>query len=61
VAIPEAARLTLRGIGGLEESPATGGGRPATRLFELGQELASRSETVQGVWMRRVDLENPAR
>jgi serine/threonine-protein kinase len=59
VEVPEAAKVRLRGIGTLEEAPAPEGTGPATRLFELGQQLAVGSERVQGVWMRRIDLENP--
>lgn len=59
VAIPDAARVHLRGLGSLAESPAAGGGRSAGPLFEMAQRLASRSEVTNGVWMRRMELENP--
>ncbi|MGQ0721162.1 MAG: serine/threonine-protein kinase [Candidatus Eiseniibacteriota bacterium] len=61
VSIPESAKSRLRGIGSLEESPAAVEGQPATRLFELVEQLAAGSETVRGVWMRRIDLANPQR
>jgi hypothetical protein len=59
VSIPESAKLHLRGIGGLAESPAASGEKSAGHLFDMAQRLASRSEVVKGVWMRRIELENP--
>jgi hypothetical protein len=60
VPIPASAVVRLRGLGGLTETPATkGGGASAERLFEMAKQLAAGSEWVQGVWMRRIDLENP--
>ncbi len=59
VALPEAARIRLRGLGSLSESPPASGTHSASRLFEMAQRLASESETVSGVWMRRIELENP--
>jgi serine/threonine protein kinase len=60
VPIPESARLRLRGLGGLSETPSpAGGGTSAGRLFEMAQRLAAGSEEAHGVWMRRIDLENP--
>jgi serine/threonine-protein kinase len=59
VAIPETAKSYLRGIGGLAEGPATSTGTSAISLFEMAQELASRTEVVNGVWLRRVELESP--
>ena len=59
VPIPGRAAVRLRGIGGLEQAPSPVAGNSAGRLFEMAERLASRSETVTGVWMRRIDLENP--
>jgi len=59
VPIPDQAKVKLRGIGGLESAPALRPGASAGRLFEMAERLAVRSETVTGVWMRRIDLENP--
>ena len=59
VPIPETVKPHLRGIGGLAEGPATSTGPSAGPLFEMAQELASRSEVVNGVWLRRVELESP--
>jgi eukaryotic-like serine/threonine-protein kinase len=64
VPLPESARSSLtRGVGGLAAAPravdAAGTAPGATGLFEMAERLASRSETVRGVWMRRIDLENP--
>ncbi len=57
--IPDEAKLRLRGIGGLSPAPAAGGRGSAGRLFEMAGRLASRSEVVEGVWLRRIELENP--
>jgi hypothetical protein len=58
--LPESAKLRLRGIGGLAHGPApTPGSASGTRLFELAERLAAPSETVEGPWLRRIDLENP--
>ena len=59
VSIPEYAKVHLRGIGGLAESSAGSPGRSARPLFEMAEQLASRSEVVNGVWVRRIELENP--
>jgi eukaryotic-like serine/threonine-protein kinase len=59
VSIPESAKPYLRGIGGLANSPAASPTKSAGPLFEMAQELAHRSEVVQGVWLRRLELENP--
>jgi serine/threonine-protein kinase len=59
VAIPESAKVRLRGIGGLAPAPAARTVKSAAPLFEMAQRLASRSEIVTGVWMRRIELENP--
>jgi serine/threonine-protein kinase len=59
VPIPESARMHLRGLGGLSEAPATAGRTTAAPLFERAQRLAARSEVTRGVWVRRLDLENP--
>lgn len=59
VALPEAARLHLRGIGGLASSPAAAATPTAGRLFELARRLAPGPESVSGVWLRHIELENP--
>ena len=59
VPIPETAKSHLRGIGGLAQGPANSTGTSAISLFEMAQELASRTEVVNGVWLRRVELESP--
>jgi hypothetical protein len=60
VALPESARVRLRGIGGLAASkPVAPSPQDAGRLFEMAARLASRSEVAQGVWMRQIDLANP--
>jgi serine/threonine-protein kinase len=60
VALPESARVRLRGIGGLAASkPPTPSPQDAGRLFEMAARLASRSEVAQGVWMRQIELASP--
>jgi eukaryotic-like serine/threonine-protein kinase len=66
VPLPETARVRLRGVGGLAEAPPepapkapSGAGRGAGLLFDMARQLASGSERVRGVWLRRIDLENP--
>ena len=58
----------VRGLGGLvNDSPgdsdpqATQDRAPASRLFELAEPLGDEPDTISGVWMRRLELENPAR
>jgi len=52
----------LRGVGGVAEVPATAA-RPAVppRAFDGFRALAGRETGVQGVWVRQIVLENPAR
>jgi hypothetical protein len=60
VAVPESAKVRLRGIGSLAESeavPAQPG--EARRVFEMAERLATQAEVATGVWMRQIDLENP--
>ena len=59
VAVPPAAHARLRGIGGLTESTDPGPEPTTTRLFEMAQRLSGQTETVEGVWMREIELENP--
>lgn len=61
VAIPDSVMVRLRGIGGLVRStrPAPAPEK-ATGLFEMAEKLAGRSEKVEGAWVRRLDVENPA-
>lgn len=61
MSVPAKAIVRLRGIGGLaRSSPPSAAPGTGTRLFELAESLAGRSEVVQGPWLRRIDLENPA-
>jgi len=60
VSIPAAMAVHLRGLGGLAPTPPPGGQAAAGRLFEMAHLLAARSEVVSGVWLRRIELENPA-
>jgi serine/threonine protein kinase len=60
VPIPESARVRLRGIGTLVEVPDPAPGGSADRLFAMAEKLAGRSEVVEGAWVRRIELDNPA-
>jgi len=54
----------LRGIGKLaveSAEPAVPVAGGSGRLFDLAREFAGRAETVRGVWIRQIDLENPMR
>ena len=57
IAVPPALRERLRGIGGLveteEATPDSG------RLFEMARRLSGQAETVEGVWLREIQLLNP--
>jgi serine/threonine-protein kinase len=60
--LSENAKHHLRGIGGLlKQPPSRAAGSPPPHLFELASNLVSRAEVAQGLWVRRVDLENPGR
>jgi serine/threonine-protein kinase len=59
VPLPESAKVRLRGIGGLAEAPALPPGGSAGPLFEMAQRLATEPEVLTGVWLRRIDIENP--
>jgi len=54
----------LRGLGGLvratHPAPAPAPEK-ATNLFDMAEKLAGKKEQVTGPWLRRIDLENPAR
>jgi serine/threonine-protein kinase len=60
VEIPETAKTVLRGIGGLAEARRRAPEGTAGRLFEMADEMAGRSEKVEGAWVRRIVLKNPA-
>ena len=57
----------VRGLGGLVNDspghsvPQATDQAPANRLFELAEPLEDEPDTTSGVWMRRLELENPAR
>jgi hypothetical protein len=59
MALPESARIHLRGIGGMTEAPGQAAEGTAGRLFEMADQLADESETVRGTWVRRIELKNP--
>jgi serine/threonine-protein kinase len=58
--LSEEAKLRLRGIGSWTERPEAAPEGAAGRLFEMAAQLADESEVVRGVWVRRIELENPA-
>ncbi len=60
VGLSEQARVHLRGIGGLVDTPEEVPTGSAQRLFEMAGRLASDREVVEGVWLRQIELENPA-
>jgi hypothetical protein len=60
VALSDEARIKLRGLGGLVHTPDTPPTGSARQLFEMADRLASRSEAVEGVWMRQIELVSPA-
>ena len=59
IELSESAKIRLRGIGGLATAPEASSGTSATRLFEMADRLALGSEITTGVWLRRIELENP--
>lgn len=59
--VPPEAVAMLRGVGGLVETEDREGRSAREQLFDLATPLPSRSETVSGVWMRKIELENPRR
>jgi hypothetical protein len=59
VLLDAAARMQLRGLGRLSTSPVARPATPPGPLFERVERLAAGSERIAGVWIRRLDLENP--
>ncbi len=59
VRLGERAIGRLRGIGGLSSGAAPGTGDGVGRVFGMVERLTDRRETVRGVWLREVVLENP--
>jgi hypothetical protein len=63
--LSEQARLRLRGAGLLIHGPPAGAtdaaSGPPARMNRLAAILGDRPETADGVWLRRIDFENPAR
>jgi serine/threonine-protein kinase len=59
--LSDASRRRLRGVGGLVEAPSREDGSADVPLFELARGLQPGAEAARGVWIRRIDLENPAR
>ena len=57
--LPESAMERLRSVGGFRtELPRERA--PSCRLSSLVAKLAVRPETVQGIWVRQIEFENPA-
>jgi serine/threonine-protein kinase len=57
-----AARDQLRGMGGfVADAPEGAVSSPGGRLSDLAKPLADGPEDASGVWIRRIDLENPGR
>ncbi len=57
--LPESAMERLRGVGGFRTEPPREHA-PSGRLSSLVAKLAVRPETVQGIWVRQIEFENPA-
>lgn len=51
----------LRGVGGVSPLPSDAPRADAARAFERFQALAGRETVAQGIWARRITLENPLR
>ncbi len=60
VGLPSEAVGVLRGVGGVTSSP-TGAGAAIGLAREFSTPLAEGEESVRGVWIRQVTLENPVR
>ncbi len=56
--LPEPAVSKMRGIGGLVERPGGESG-PSDRLSSRVLRLVDGRESAEGVWIRKIDLENP--
>ena len=60
-ALSERSKRRLRGISTLrEEPPATASSAATSHIYELVEKLAGPAEQARGIWIRRIDLENPA-
>lgn len=59
--LPGEAMAELRGIGGFVEREDRGGEEARRQIFGLAEPLAKGPERVSGVWIRRIELKNPAR
>jgi serine/threonine protein kinase len=59
VVVPETVIAELRGIGGLVETGSYELPSPSGRLFAHVRSIAEEPESVKGVWMRQINLENP--
>lgn len=56
------AMLELRGMGGFVEEDGSATARALSKsLFEMAEPLRAESETVRGIWIRKLSFENPAR
>ncbi len=59
--LTDRAKDELRGIGGVLEGPPSAAADPVRALIELARELPAGPEVAEGIWIRRIDLQNPAR
>jgi len=51
---------TVACLGGLAAGPEQAPEGSAGRLFEMADDMAGKSEVVEGAWVRRIELDNPA-
>jgi hypothetical protein len=59
--LPPQTMHRLRGVGGLaERTTARSAEAPVRRLSELAAALREGAETIRGVWVRQIELENPS-
>jgi hypothetical protein len=59
IQLSERSLTTLRGVAGIVAPPPRPNFLASGRLFELAATLEPGPESVNGVWIRRIDLENP--
>jgi tetratricopeptide (TPR) repeat protein len=60
VPLSDGLRRALRGIGGLvAKERAAGAPPPSGELFRMAASLGAEAETVRGIWIRRLTLDNP--
>ncbi len=59
--LSEGTTRRLRGIGGVVKAPDLKESPEPGRILQLAQQLAAQEESIRGVWIRQISLENPTR